>query len=141
MILLELDHLLYIYKLKLMRTSSLSVPYHGALDNYREPCNHADLISCAGALWLAWLSRNGLNLPQIFVVSSNNKHEFYLYTAQLSSYWSTLSICVRFTFLTIRFSTSETIIVEVKFYVAKSNVSSSKTWDMVIGHTKSWQSQ
>ena len=33
--------------------------------------------------------------------------------------------------LTIRFSTSETIYVAVKVYVAKSNVSSSKIWDMV----------
>ena len=37
----------------------------------------------------------------------------------------------KITNLTIRFNTSETIFVEVKVYVAKSNVSSSKTWDMV----------
>ena len=33
--------------------------------------------------------------------------------------------------LTIRFIKSETIFVEVTVYVAKGNVSSSKTWDMV----------
>ena len=37
----------------------------------------------------------------------------------------------KITNLTIRLSTSETIFVEVKVYVAKSSVSSSKTWDIV----------